>query len=89
MTVHTKSVFSQSDVLLDGNEYRDCIFQSCRLIFRGEQPTALSGNRISGDSRFVLEGPAQLTMNFLKAMAKPNSGLSAVVKQSFPELFSS
>jgi hypothetical protein len=89
MATHTDSVFADSDVVLDGNEYRNCIFQNCRLIFRGLQPTSLSGNTIAGNSRFVFEGPARLTLNFLQALAKPTSGLNEVVKRSVPELFSS
>jgi hypothetical protein len=81
------NIYTQTDVVLDGNEFQNCTFQNCRLIFKGEQPTKLSGNSISGDSRFVLAGAAQLTMNFLQQMAKPESGLSEVVKGSFPQLF--
>ena len=86
--IYTKSTFTDEEVLLDGNEYRDCIFNKCRLVFRGEKPPVLSGNRLN-DSRFVFLGPAELTLNFLKELARPTSGISEIVKQSFPELFPS
>ena len=88
MNVQKGSVFANSQVLLDDNDYRDCIFNNCKLVFRGEKPTALNGCKFD-KCKFVFSGPAELTINFLKELAKPTSGFSEVIKQSLPELFTS
>jgi hypothetical protein len=85
MATYTGSIFSNSDVVLDGNEYRNCVFQNCRLIFRGQRLPSLNDNTIL-NSGFVFEGPAQETLNFIRSFANPNSGLNEVFKQYFPEL---
>jgi len=88
LILNRRNVYTNSDVVLDGNEFQECTFQACRLIFKGEQPTALHGNHIAQDCRFVLVGAAQLTVNFLQQLAKPESGLSEMAKRSLPQLFS-
>ena len=88
LTIYEKEKFSGVDVDLDGNEYNNCTFLNCTLVFRGTKGSSLSNNNFTGSTRFRFDGAAGSTLNFLKAMAHPSSGLSDVVRKSFPEFFS-
>lgn len=86
LAVHENKTFSNVDVELDGNDYQNCTFLNCTLIFRATKGCALNNNKFSGNTHLRFEGAAGSTLNFLKALAQPTSGLSEVVKKSFPDL---
>jgi hypothetical protein len=66
-------VFSKDRILLDGSEFDSCKFFQCVIIYRGEQTTSLLDNTFE-DCKFELEGPARLTMRFLKGMVDSSDG---------------
>jgi hypothetical protein len=61
------SHFQDAPVLLDGNEYTDCEFRKCVLIFKAEAPFALNGCRLT-ECRFDFQGAAGVTIAFLKKL---------------------
>lgn len=68
MKKHHNETFANCDVPLDGNEYVECTFQSCRFVFEATAPFGLGRNHISSDCRFVFRGAAGNTLNTLKAI---------------------
>ena len=74
-------------VSLDGGSFQDCRFKNATLVYSGAGGAELSGCAFDG-VKFEFVGPAANTLALLKAMAAPRSGLSSVVRASFPQLFS-
>jgi hypothetical protein len=65
---HEKTTFKNSDVVLDGNEYVGCTFESCTFIYSATGPFTLNGNQISANCRFAFRGAASDTVNAMKGI---------------------
>lgn len=72
-------------VPVDGHQFVACTFEKVALVYSGGPPPSFRGC-IFRDWRFTFEGPAANTVNFLRAMAPKTSGLSDVIRQTFPDL---
>jgi hypothetical protein len=83
---HRGDIFSNQSVELDGNEFVDCVFNNCELVYAGGPPPTLTNNSFLG-VKFSFRGCAANTAAFLKAMANPSSGMQNAVKDIFPEIF--
>lgn len=68
------------DVLLDGALIDNSTLRDCKLIFRGERPPNMR-NSTFNDCTLHLEGPAALTLEFLKAMYATGGGGRKKVEQ--------
>jgi hypothetical protein len=55
------------DVLLDGRAFTGCTLRDCRMIVKGMRPAKLSGCTFH-NVRWVLDGPAAQTIEFLAAL---------------------
>ena len=75
-----------SEVELDGNEFNNCTFRGNVLIYRGGQPPSLR-NCSFEDPEFRFLDAAGNTIAFLQAMARADSGLQSVVRDTFPAIF--
>ena len=78
--------FTNERVTLDDNEFFNCKFNSCTLVYHGSAPPQLSDDSFH-NVKFVFNGPAANTIAFLKAMATVTSGMQHIVKDTFPEIF--
>jgi hypothetical protein len=58
----------EEEIVVDGKRYVNCTFHGTTLIFRGERAVMFESSTF-GDVRWRLEGPAALTLNFLRALA--------------------
>ena len=56
--------FKDQDILLDGNQYIECTFNRCQIIFKGVESMALNNPTFS-DCRWHFNGPAGNTLKFL------------------------
>lgn len=56
--------FESEDVVLDDNEYYNCTFRRCTIVYRGIGRLVLSGNHFDAPE-WRLEGPASNTLMFL------------------------
>ncbi len=63
MEYHNQS-FQDTDIVLDGNDYYDCQFANCNLIYRGGEPPDIRDCSFSG-CRVTFEGSAGNTVTFL------------------------
>jgi hypothetical protein len=67
MATHRGEKFLNERIAVDGNEYRECTFSHCTLLFEGRQiPTMANINMNHCVWEFV--GAAKTTMNFLILM---------------------
>lgn len=57
--------FREQTILVDGNQYINCTFQSCQIMFGGYDPPAMP-NAVFDSCQFGLTGRADLTKNWLR-----------------------
>jgi hypothetical protein len=81
----TKNQTLKGPVRLDGNTFRDCEFVDARLIYEGGAPPNFINCRFT-NSNFAFQEAAGNTVNFLRAMAQPQSNMREVVFGLMPEL---
>ena len=74
--------FDSQDVLLDGNEYINCTFNGCKIIFKGGQGTGLVSPTFNAcDWNF--SGPAGNTLAFLAMIYSRGSDGPKLVEAIF------
>lgn len=73
-------IFSNETIELDGNEYDDCRFENCHLIYRATAPMTLANCSFFGFT-FALEDAAANTLNFLTALY--HGGFQSTIEQTF------
>ncbi len=83
---YENETFTGSSVDLDGNEFIGCSFEKCTIVYSGGKPP-LIGRCTFSDQRFEFRGAAANTVEFLKAMTAPDSGMKDLVRHTFPELY--
>ena len=79
MALHEGAAFTNERVVLDGNEYRNCTFTNCEIVFNATAPVSLQGiNFIS--CQWTFDGPAGLTINFMTSLYQ--AGLTDLIDQT-------
>ncbi len=77
----TNTVFLDERIDLDGRAFIGCAFQRCTLVFSGTAPFTLVGSALS-ECEWSFEGPAFLTLDFLRALHRNgDDGSREVVRQ--------
>jgi hypothetical protein len=56
------------EVMLDGNIFINCTLHNATIIYSGKK-FAFEHLRITGNTKFSLQGPAAMTMDFLTLLA--------------------
>src|SRR5215203_6602236 len=83
MALHDGETFSDQTVALDGNDYRNCTFTNCEIIFNGTAGVSLHGISFN-DCRWTFDGPAGLTINFMTALYQ--AGVTDLIDQTFANI---
>jgi hypothetical protein len=83
MAQHEGATFTNETVVLDGNEYRNCNFNNCHLVFNGNAPVSLHGINFN-DCRWTFDGPAGLTINFMTSLYQ--AGLTDMIDQTLENI---
>lgn len=71
--------------LLDGNTFINCEFRNARLVFKGVEQPGFTNCRFT-QSRFEFEDSAAVTVNFLRGMLQPQTGMRGFVTGMMPEI---
>ena len=66
-TRYVQSLFENVDVPLDNAGFENCRFENCTMVYSGHGPVSFSGC-VFANVRWVLTGPAQNTMFFLRGL---------------------
>ena len=75
MASFSKKTFNNQTINLDGNEYSQCTFRTCRLVYAGGPlPTFKDFN--FDNCSFELDGAADRTVAFLNSVAQIQGGAS-------------
>jgi|SRR5579863_4107151 len=77
---YERATFNRCAVLLDSNQYQDCIFNDCELVYAGGEHVMIGGCQLNG-VRFVLDGPALNTIKFLVGVGHIKNGGQELVTQ--------
>ena len=83
MAQHQGATFTNETVVLDGNEYLNCTFNNCDIIFGATAGVTLNGISFN-DCRWTFTGPAGTTINFLTALYQ--AGVSDMIEQTFDNI---
>ena len=75
----------QGRTLVDGKTFIDCEFKNAQLVFKGVEQPSFSNCRFT-QSRFEFEDKAAVTVNFLRGMLRPETGMRGFVAGMIPEI---
>lgn len=64
---YEKTAFKGVEVVLDGNEYEHCSFDSCTFVYSGGE-SRFGFNRVSPDCNFLFRGAAGNTVRTMQAI---------------------
>ncbi|HEX8200267.1 MAG TPA: hypothetical protein VF590_07255 [Isosphaeraceae bacterium] len=67
MANHKAEIFENRAVVLDGEEFEDCTFRNCTLIYKGGEAPKLVNNYLEGCA-WQFQEAAERTVNFLKGL---------------------
>jgi hypothetical protein len=81
---HEKQVFTNRTLELDNNDFIDCRFYNCTLVFRGKNIPQLGGSFIGAGTTFHFKGAAENTVNFLNILYQ--HGMEAPVESFFENI---
>jgi hypothetical protein len=79
MARHEGETYTNERVVLDGNDYVNCTFTNCEVVFGGTASVTLNGVNFN-DCRWTFEGPAGMTINFMTALYQ--AGLTDLIDQT-------
>src|SRR5690349_5267635 len=78
--------YKRSSVNVDGKQFENCTFEDCKLVYSGGEPPSFVNCTFTANLDLVFDGAAGNTVQFLKVMASPKSGMQSLVAQIFPAL---
>ena len=77
MAVFRKNTYDTATLVLDGNDYVECYFKRCTLIYKGGPVFRLINNYFD-DATFLFDGPAASTVAVLRAFLMHGDTLRSV-----------
>jgi hypothetical protein len=83
MTQHVGETFTNQTVVLDGNDYRNCTFTNCEIVFNGTASVSLNGISFN-NCQWTFDGPAGLTINFMTALYQ--AGVTDLIDQTIDNI---
>jgi len=86
MTKHSGTKFSGSEILLDGNEYDGCQFESCVITYSASKPFGFSNNRIASNCRFYFTGAAADTLATMKVIYSMGPWGQNIIASTFKDI---
>ena len=82
----SSKTFKNQDVMLDGNHYDDCKFESCTFVYAAADAFGLSNNHITGNTNFRFTGAAANTLATMKAIYSMGDFGKDVILKSFQDI---
>lgn len=80
---HHDESFKDKEIVLDGNKYTGCTFDSCRLVITCERPFQLRGGAVR-NCVYEFRGAALCTLHQLQLMYQ--TGQQELVEQMFDRI---
>jgi len=76
-----RQTFSNATIIIDGNEYLECKFERCKIVYCGVAVVALNGCSFS-DCEWSFDGPAARTVQFMSALYASGGGAKELIEQT-------
>ena len=83
MALHEGATFANETVVLDGNDYRNCTFTNCEIVFNATSSVSLNGINFN-DCQWTFGGPAGTTINFMTALYQ--AGVTDLIDQTIDNI---
>ena len=83
MVQYQGATFTNETVVLDGNDYSNCTFTDCVIVFRGTATVSLN-EVTTNNCRWTFEGAAGLTVKFLTALYQ--GGFSEMIEMTIDNI---
>lgn len=80
MTKNEKQTFRGISVVLDGNQFFDCRFERCEIVYAGGEPPTLVNNGFT-ECQWAFRDAAGRTLSFLGAMYA--GGMQQLIEDTF------
>lgn len=77
--------FKGENILLDGNEFKNCIFKQCHIEYYGITPITIDGAEFDGCT-WGLCGPADNALVFLTALYAAGGDSKAMIEKTFDHI---
>ena len=81
----TNQVIESQDVLLDGNQFVDCTFQRCKLIFMGIALPSLK-NSTMDECTWHFTGPAENALHFMASLYAQGGEAKVLIERTFENI---
>ncbi len=80
---HEFGIFEDREIILDGNQYVECLFKGCTFIFSGEEEDASLTRSSIEECRWRFVGAAKRTLDFFRNFSKAagDEACEALIKQ--------
>ena len=75
--------YCEKTIRIDGKSFSNVDFERCTLVYGGTKGVSFVGCKFV-EPRFVFDGPAANTMNFMRAMY--HGGAAHLVEQTFKQI---
>lgn len=82
MAKHSKKTFNKQTVVLDGNEFDQCTFESCVLEYQGLRQVAMTTNTMN-NCQWSFKGPAANAVQFMGALYQSGASGAQLVEATF------
>lgn len=85
MPRHSQKTYRDQTVVLDGNEFDQCLFENCTLEYQGLRPIQLLGSTLN-NCRWSFKGPAANAIQFMSAMYQSGAEGAQLIESTFASI---
>ena len=82
MPKHNQKTYRDQTVVLDGNEFDQCVFENCTLEYQGVKVVNLSGSTLN-NCQWSFKGPAANAVQFMSAMYQSSPQGALLIESTF------
>lgn len=82
MPKHNQKTYRDQTVVLDGNEFDQCVFENCTLEYQGVKAVNLSGSTLN-NCQWSFKGPAANAVQFMSAMYQSSPQGALLIESTF------
>ena len=80
-----KQEFRNKRITLSGNQFDECNFHDCEMVFTGVGSVSLTRNSFE-NCRWLFDGPSLATVRFMKALYAMGAERRALILSTFKEV---
>ena len=82
MPKHIQKTYRDQTVVLDGNDFAQCVFENCTLEYQGVKAVNLTGNTLN-NCQWSFKGPAANAVQFMNALYRSGPQGARLIESTF------